>query len=280
MQKNQSKVSLNSRGVEEECEGKVTHLISLRDLAECQQAEEKSGLDMEASRKLDPVKSDLMSRILHELRTPLHSIMGFTKLILGGKVPDPQTQEEFLNIIARQSEHLSMLLDELVDMPSSESDHFEVRKERVSAKDLLEGAVQELHGLATQKGIELSKSIPLALPEIEVDGKRLRQVVFNLVGNAIKFSEDGSRVNVKAEVKNKELLVQVTDQGVGIAEEAIPGLFGKFYQVKDPARVGGLGLGLYISKQIIEGHGGRIWVESTRGEGSTFSFALPLEQDW
>lgn len=102
--------------------------------------------------------------------------------------------------------------------------------------------------------------------------------MFNLISNAIKFSDYGGRVSVKAEVKNKELLVQVTDNGVGIAEEAIPDLFEKFYRAKDSNRSGGLGLGLHISKQIIEAHGGRIWVESTKGEGSTFSFTLPLDQ--
>ena len=101
--------------------------------------------------------------------------------------------------------------------------------------------------------------------------------MFNLLGNAIKFSDDGSNVDVRAEVRNGALLVQVTDQGFGIAEEAMPSLFEKFYQAKNQALVGGMGLGLYISKRIIEAHGGRIWAESTEGTGSTFSFTLPLE---
>ena len=100
--------------------------------------------------------------------------------------------------------------------------------------------------------------------------------MFNLLGNAIKFSDDGSNVDVRAEVRNGALLVQVTDRGVGIAEEAMPFLFEKYYQAKNPARAGGLGLGLYISKRIIEAHGGHIWAESTEGAGSTFSFTLPL----
>ena len=125
----------------------------------------------------------------------------------------------------------------------------------------------------------ISENIPLALPEIEADGQRLKQVMFNLLGNAIKFSGDGSNISISAEVVNGELLVRVADQGVGIAEEELSSVFNKFYQAKNPAKVGGLGLGLYISKQIIEAHGGRIWAESTEGEGSIFSFTLPLPSD-
>ncbi|MBA7624069.1 Alkaline phosphatase synthesis sensor protein PhoR [subsurface metagenome] len=218
-----------------------------------------------------------MSNILHELRTPLHSITGFTKLILDGEVSDHGTRDEFLTIIGKQSEHLRQLVDELVDISPAEPDRFEVRKEQVSTKELLQSAVRELYSLANQKNIIFSENIPKTLPEINIDGTRLRQVMLNLLNNAIKFSNDGGSVRVKAEARNGELLVQVTDQGIGIAKEAIPSLFEKFYQVAYPARVGGLGLGLYISKQIIEAHGGRIWAESTEGDGSTFSFTLPLE---
>ncbi len=231
----------------------------------------------EASHKFDPAKSEFMSNILHELRTPLHSITGFTKLILDGEVSDHGTRDEFLTIIGKQSEHLRQLVDELVDISPAEPDRFEVRKEQVSTKELLQSAVRELYSLANQKNIIFSENIPKTLPEINIDGTRLRQVMLNLLNNAIKFSNDGGSVRVKAEARNGELLVQVTDQGIGIAKEAIPSLFEKFYQVAYPARVGGLGLGLYISKQIIEAHGGRIWAESTEGDGSTFSFTLPLE---
>jgi len=104
------------------------------------------------------------------------------------------------------------------------------------------------------------------------------QVMVNLISNAIKFSSSGSRITVKAEAKDAELLVQVTDRGTGIAEDAFPYLFDRFYRAKTALRAQGTGLGLHISKEIIEAHGGRIWVESKVGEGSTFSFNLPLGQ--
>jgi len=242
-------------------------------------SEEAVARAKEELRNLDPMQSEFMSNIVHELRAPLHSITGFTKLVLEGGAPDPGTQQEFLNIISDQSEHLRKLVDELTDISPVESGRIiKVRKERVSIKELLQSAVKELYSVANQKNIVLREDIPVTLPWMEVDGQRLRQVMFNLLGNAIKFSDCGGSIIVRAEVRNSDLLVQVTDQGVGITEESIPYLFEKYYQVKNSARVGGLGLGLYISKQIIETHGGRIWVESEAGAGSTFSFTLPMEQ--
>ena len=111
---------------------------------------------------------------------------------------------------------------------------------------------------------------------MEVDGERMRQVVINLLGNAIKFSDPGGSVTVKVEKQASDLLFQVSDHGIGIPEEAMKHLFERFYRAEGEMVRGGTGLGLYISKQIIEAHGGRIWAESKFGEGSTFSFTLPL----
>jgi signal transduction histidine kinase/DNA-binding NarL/FixJ family response regulator len=231
----------------------------------------------EEMRHLDPMQSEFMSNIVHELRTPLHSILAFTKLIIEGRVADRETQREFLAIIEGQGEHLRRLVDELLDIMPVKSGPFELRKEKLAIKELLQGSVREFSGVAGQRHITLKEEMPAVLPTLEVDSQRLRQVMFNLLGNAIKFSSDGGSVSVRAEVRDGSLLVQVADQGVGIAEEAMPFLFQKFYQAKNTASVGGLGLGLYISKRIIEAHGGQIWAESREGAGSTFSFTLPLE---
>jgi PAS domain S-box-containing protein len=228
---------------------------------------------------LDPMQSEFMSNIVHELRAPLHSVLAFTKLLLEGDVSNTETQKEFLTIIAGQSEHLRKLVDELLDISPIESERFDINKERVAIANLLQGTIRDFNSVARQKNIVIKENIPLQLPDIEADSQRLRQVMFNLLDNAIKFSSDGGSIDVSAEVKGTDLLVQVTDQGIGIAEEARKSLFDKFYQVKNTTRVGGLGLGLYISKRIIEAHGGRIWVESVEGAGSTFSFTIPLKQD-
>jgi len=228
---------------------------------------------------LDPMQSEFMSNIVHELRAPLHSILAFTKLLLEGDVSNIETQKEFLTIIAGQSEHLRKLVDELLDISPIESERFVINKERIAIANLLQGTVRDFNSVAGQKNIVIKENIPLQLPDIEADSQRLRQVMFNLLDNAIKFSNDGGSIDVSAEVRGSDLLVQVTDQGIGIAEEARKSLFEKFYQVKNTTRVGGLGLGLYISKRIIEAHGGRIWAESVEGAGSTFSFTIPLKQD-
>ena len=233
---------------------------------------------MAAARQSERLKSEFISNISHELRTPLHSIRGFTKLMLQGKVPDPETQKEFLTIIDNQSEHLGKLIDNLLDISRLESGRFQIQKRHMSIKNTIQDAVESFYSLASEKGIVINEDIPATLPELEVDGERLRQVMVNLLSNAIKFSNDGGSVTVKIEVKDSELMMQVTDHGIGILEEVMPHLFERFFRVKDSAGVGGAGLGLYISKQIIDAHGGRIWAESELGKGSTFSFTLPLNQ--
>jgi len=240
----------------------------VRDLTERKRAEEMQ--------ELDRMKSEFISNISHELRTPLHSIQGFTKLILEGEVPDPATQKRFLTIIDGQSQHLGNLISDLLDVSRLESSRFKIHKQRVSMEDIMRDALQNCYSLASQKGIVFNEAIPQTLPKITADSERLNQVMVNLLSNAIKFSKEGSQVTMRAEARDSELLVQVADQGIGIPKEAMSHLFQRFYRAEDPDRVGGTGLGLYISKQIIEAHGGDIWAESEFGKGSTFFFTIPL----
>jgi len=249
-------------------QGKPAAVVYFRDITERRRVEE-------AMRELNRMKSEFFSSISHELRTPLHSIAGFTKLMLQDKVSAPETQKEFLTIIDKQSEHLGKLIDSLLDVSRLESGHFEIQKQRLSLEDMIHDAAHELYPLINEKGIVLSENIPATLPEVEADRERLRQAMTNLLSNAIKFSPDGSDIIVKAEDKGNELLVQVTDHGIGIPREALLHLFERFYRVKTPAGVGGAGLGLYITRQIVEAHGGRIWVESELDKGSTFFFTVP-----
>jgi len=240
-----------------------------RDITERKKAEE-------AIRELDRMKSEFISDISHELRTPLHSIKGFGKLILDGKVPDPNIQREFLTIIENQSNRLDKLVSNLLDASRLESGRFSIHKQRMSAVGTIHETVETLRGVAGGRGMTIKEDIPATLPEVDADKERLEQVMFNLLGNAVKFSNDDGEVMVSAEVNEHDLLVQITDHGIGIPKEAMPRLFQRFYRVEASSSIGGSGLGLYISRQIIEAHGGRIWVESEPGVGSTFSFTLPL----
>jgi len=256
------------RVVETKWDGETAYLASVRDITERKQVEEKL-------RELDHMKSELISNISHELRSPLHATQGFTKLMLQKKVPDPETQEEFLAIIDEQIERLGNLIDDLLDMSRFEAGRFSIQKRRTSIRDVIHYAIGSFDCLAKEKGLAINEDIPASLPEVEVDEERLKQVMINLLSNAIKFRQDNSPIMVKVEHRGSELLVQVIDHGIGIPTEAMPHLFEKFYRAKDTMARGGTGLGLYISKQIIEAHGGRIWAESEPGKGSTFYFTIP-----
>jgi PAS domain S-box-containing protein len=239
------------------------------DITEHKKAEEKL-------HRLDQMKSEFLSNVSHELRTPLQSISGFTKLILAGQVPDQATQTEFLGIVDREALHLGNLINSLLDMSRLEAGRFQINKRLMPVKESFTDPMKSFQSLAKDKNITLKEEIPEQLPEMEVDGDRLRQVVINLLGNAIKFSDPGGCVTVRVVEQPGKLLFQVADRGIGISEEAKKHLFERFYRAEGEMVRGGTGLGLYISRQIIEAHGGRIWAESELGEGSTFSFTLPL----
>ncbi len=261
------------RVTETEWEGETAWLVSLHDITKCKREEE-------ALRELDHMKAEFISNVSHELRTPLHSIRGFTKLILNGKVPDAKMQNEFLTIVDEDGNHLEELIDGLLDISRLECGGFKITKLCQPIEYIIHDVIQSCNSLANEKGITIKEDVPATLPAIEVDGKRLRRVMANLLSNAIKFSNEGGSITIKGAVKESELLVQVSDRGIGIPEEAIPHLFERFYQVNSSMtrNAGGNGLGLYISKNIVEAHGGRIWAESEIGKGSVFSFALPLNQ--
>ncbi len=241
----------------------------IRDITERKEAEEKL-------RKIDHMKSEFLSNVSHELRTPLQSITGFTKLLMNGQVPDPAIQQEFLQIIDRESSYLGNLIDSLLDMSRLESGRFQINTQLMSIRETLADSVKSFHSMAHEKNITLTEEIPPELPVIKVDGGRMRQVFFNLLSNAIKYSDPGGSILVKAIKRKDDLLFEVSDRGIGISREALQHLFERFYRAEDKLARGGTGLGLYITKQIIEAHGGRIWVESKLNEGSTFSFNLPF----
>lgn len=232
----------------------------------------------EELKELDRLKSEFVSTVSHELRSPLHSISGYVQLLLSGKVEGKETQNECLEIVHRQTQHLSDMINDLLDVSQMESAHPTLLKAPVQMHTLTEGVMVELKPVADTSQITLVNSTTPDLPTVIGDVERLRQVVRNLIHNAIKFTPPNGHVTTVASISNEWLQVSVQDDGIGIPSEAIPHLFERFYQVDGSStrRVGGTGLGLYICKQIIAAHGGDIWVESELGKGSTFSFRLPL----
>jgi len=227
--------------------------------------------------ELDRMKGEFVSNVSHELRAPLHTITGFVQLLLDGKVRDKDTQQECLETVLHQTQHLTRLIDDILDASKMEAGHFGLHKAEVQMHDIVQEVVQALQPVALPKRVTLLDHTPPDLPLVFADAQRMTQVLRNLVDNAIKFSPEGGSVTISNESSPEQLVVAVQDSGAGIPAEARKHLFERFYQADGSStrQAGGTGLGLYICKQIVEAHGGRIWVESEEGKGSSFLFAMP-----
>jgi signal transduction histidine kinase/CHASE3 domain sensor protein len=239
--------------------------------------EEKSRQVEEASRH----KSEFLANMSHELRTPLNAILGFTELIqdgIYGEVPDKIRAQ--LDRIEANGRHLLGLINDVLDLSKIEAGQIELAIGEVALGDVVEGVQRSTESLATSKGLRLEVQLPASLPRIAGDDRRLAQVLLNLVGNAIKFTEAGEVV-VAVESIEQGVEISVSDTGPGIPAAERERIFEEFHQIDSSStkRAGGTGLGLAIAKRIVELHGGRIWVESTPGAGSRFAFTLPVELD-
>ncbi len=234
--------------------------------------------DITKERELEQLKDDFFSTISHELRTPLFSIQGFAKILLEEKDLDADTQAEFLATIQRQALQLSEMVNNLLDLSRIDEGKLDLVMEPVGLDNLIYQTILKLQGFAHQRQVSLTSNLPVVLPTIMADKQRLEQVLTNLIGNAIKFTDADGQVIVSADHVDESLHVQVQDNGVGISPEDLEQIFLRYYQGNNRSErsAKGSGLGLHIAKKIVEGHGGRIWAESTVGQGSTFHFVLPL----
>jgi len=261
--------------VETEWEGKPAYLASLRDVTAHKRM-------VEAEHELMRMRDEFIANVSHELCTPLFAISGAVKLLQKPKSVEPRLQQEFISIIANNAVRLKSLVDDLLDLSRLEAGLLPLDLRQIDVKLLINETLQSLKILATAKSIKLTQGLPMTPLLVKGDRRRLQQVLVNLLGNAIKFSPDKRSILVTAhEVmvpdEKPEVVVKVHDEGPGIPDEAIPRLFDKFYQINgsDAHAYGGTGLGLHISKRIIESHGGQIGVHSQPGKGSIFYFALP-----
>ncbi len=223
-------------------------------------------------------KSQFLANMSHELRTPMNAILGYTELIadnIYGEVPEKI--RETIERIHNSGRHLLHLINDVLDLSKIEAGHFELSLDDYSMKDVVDSVIASVESLGAEKGLALRTSIPVDLPVGKGDEQRLTQVLLNLLGNAIKFTDQGE-ISVQVSKADSAFVVSVSDTGVGIAEDQQRKIFEEFHQVDDSItrRKGGTGLGLSITKRIIEMHGGQLRVESKPGEGSTFSFTLPV----
>ncbi|HEU4369650.1 MAG TPA: ATP-binding protein [Methylomirabilota bacterium] len=251
----------------------------LRRLADEQQAAaaELRQLNAELERT-SRAKSEFLANMSHELRTPMNAILGFTEMLRDGLYGEvPRELEEPLADIQTNGRHLLGLINDVLDLSKIEAGRMDLMLEEYAVPDVVESVRGSLRSLAVERGLEFSTRVPAEVPVAYGDAKRIRQCLLNLAGNALKFTAQG-RVEIGVEHRGDELVYRVTDTGIGIPKEELERVFDEFRQVDAAVTraAGGTGLGLSITKKFIELHGGRIWVESEPGAGSTFWFTVPV----
>ncbi|MDQ3812890.1 MAG: PAS domain-containing sensor histidine kinase, partial [Armatimonadota bacterium] len=234
-------------------------------------------------RAVNQLKNDLADMIVHDLRTPLTSLItGLQTVELLGNLNDDQ--QEFLNISVDGGLTLLGMINDLLDISRMEEGSLHLKYEEVVVVDLVERALKQVTSLAEHKNLTLVRDIAPDLPVLSADEDKLQRILMNLLGNAVKFTPFNGTISVAARLANQEadgepaMLFSVTDTGEGIPEEAFERIFEKFAQVetRQAGRKMSSGLGLTFCKMAVEAHGGRIWVDSELGKGSTFSFTIPL----
>ncbi len=236
---------------------------------------EAKGRELEIASKH---KSDFLANMSHELRTPLNAILGYTELILDkiyGEVPE--NIQEVLDRVEKNGRHLLGLINDVLDLSKIEAGQLVLSLDDYSMKEVVHTVFTSVESLAAEKNLELKVSVSPEMAQGKGDQQRISQVFLNLVGNAIKFTEAGE-VRIEATASNDNFVVSVSDTGPGLSEADQQMIFEEFHQADGSStrKKGGTGLGLSIAKRIVEMHGGRIWVESTEGKGSTFWFTLPV----
>ena len=240
----------------------------------------------------DKARTDFLSTVSHEIRTPLALVLGFARIINKKlekvifpliNVDDGKTNKAVnqikknINIIMLEGDRLTELINDLLDISKMDAGKVDWQMKNLSVAKIIERALEVTNSFVEMYKLEIVEDIESELPEVVGDNDKLKQVVINLVSNAIKFTKEGPII-CRARKTNKEITISVIDKGIGIAKVDQEKIFEKFWQVSttDKGKPKGTGLGLAISKEIVEHHGGRIWVESEPGKGSTFSFTLPL----
>ncbi|MEW6456491.1 MAG: two-component system histidine kinase PnpS [Acidobacteriota bacterium] len=234
--------------------------------------------DITEIRMLERRRVEFTSNVSHELKTPLTVIKGAVDTLLEGNEESREVQKNFILKIKEQSERLSNLIEDVLELSKIESKKIKFEIKKISIKEIIEDAINYIKPKAERKKILIKIDVPEDIPEVPGDREKLLQVLLNLLDNSVKFIDEDGRVDIRCRVKENFLETEVEDNGIGIPEKDIPRIFERFYRV-DRARSrdsGGTGLGLAIAKHIIEAHNGNIRAESKLGKGSKFIFTLPL----
>jgi signal transduction histidine kinase len=259
----------------QEANTRLKQEVEERERAQREMREAKDAADT-----ANQAKSAFLANMSHELRTPLNAVIGFSELLeqqifgeLNGK------QQTYVGNVLVSGRHLLQLVNDILDISKVEAGRMDLAYERTPIGSIIDVVRSVITAVAAKKGIELDVDVPPALPEVYVDPGRIKQVLYNLIANAIKFTPRGGTVRVSARADAKHVVVLVADTGVGIAKADLPRLFREFEQLPQAngARPEGTGLGLALTRRLVELHGGKVAVESELGKGSTFSVFLPLK---
>ncbi|MGD8805851.1 MAG: ATP-binding protein [Chloroflexota bacterium] len=244
---------------------------------------DRAKLDVEAAeaheaQEINRLRSEVMAALSHELRTPLAAIKGYaTALMIEEVVWPEEKRQEFLRLIDQETDNLEGMISDMLDSSLIDVGQLEIQLQPLRLPRMAEEVAEEM--LRHTEAHHFAVDFPPDFPIVDADPRRIRQVLRNIVDNAIKYAPNGGLIVIRGEVRPADVVVSIADQGVGISSEDLIPLFDKYFRVKAPTgyHVPGTGLGLPVSRAIIEAHGGRIWAESTVGEGTTLYFSIPLE---
>ncbi len=267
------------RVIETIWEGEKTWLASLRDITSRKQAEETLKTANDELKRLDQMKSDFISTVSHELRTPLTSIKNAVDLLASARAGAVNEQQErFLKMAVRNIDRLAWIVNDLLDLSKIEAGKMKFRFKEEDMRSVIQHVITTFQPQAEGNSLTLAMDCPQDLPTVYADAFRIEQILCNLLSNAIKFTSAGGTVRVTARRNEEMLEVCTADTGKGIPLEDHAKIFERFYQTGDSLMrtTQGTGLGLAITQQLVESHGGTIWLESEVGQGSRFYFTLPV----
>jgi two-component system sensor histidine kinase KdpD len=229
----------------------------------------------EAARQSDELKSTLLDALAHEFKTPLTSIKAASTALLSSNALRPEQQRELVSIVDEETDRLSVLVTEAIQMARIEAGRVVLRRASHTVQDLVESALDKLRQAVEDRNVQVN--IAAGLPPVWVDGELIEVALRQLIDNALKYSPPGSPVSLAAEAKDDRVVVSVSDHGPGIPEDEQTRIFEKFYRAEASRhQIPGAGLGLVIAREILHAHGGEIWVDSRPGQGATFQFSLPI----
>jgi len=261
-------------GVLESVTTKTRHRFTPQDIETLETLASVAAVAVQNARLFE--QSDWVAEVVHEIRTPLTAILSYADLLQRSDITDTM-REQFVTIIQQETQRVNTLATQFLDLARLESGRIRMAQHRLCIGEIMSAVANTIRPTITNNRQNLHVEFPDELPCTVGDDQRIHQVLLNLLSNAAKYSDPGDTITLAAKTTGQEIMVAVSDTGPGIAEDQLPHLFHKFARLPGKERqVTGTGLGLVISRQIVEAHNGRIWVESEVGQGTTFWFSLPI----